>query len=194
VKRRGASGVTLIEIAVVMAIVGIMALFMAPAIGEWIDNFRIRQAAREMSSDLQFAKMKAISSKIVGTYCTVIFNQGGYAYVIFPDYNNDLILDNVDAGDLDGDGDQENETTDIFKMALLNKNIAFDTTQGGGDGIDFPVVNGHPAVAFTPEGMPRDINGPLSGIAPSIFLQNTKNNKGRQVTISLAGRISTNEY
>jgi len=193
VKRRGASGVTLIEIAVVMAIVGIMALFMAPAIGEWIDNFRIRQAAREMSSDLQFAKMKAISSKIVGTYCTVIFNQGGYAYVIFPDYNNDLILDNVDAGDLDGDGDQENETTDIFKMALLNKNIAFDTTQGGGDGIDFPVVNGHPAVAFTPEGMPRDINGPLSGIAPSIFLQNTKNNKGRQVTISLAGRISTNE-
>jgi len=194
VKRRGASGVTLIEIAVVMAIVGIMALFMAPAIGEWIDNFRIRQAAREMSSDLQFAKMKAISSKIVGTYCTVIFNQGGYAYVIFPDYNNDLILDNVDAGDLDGDGDQENETTDIFKMALLNKNIAFDTTQGGGDGIDFPVVNGHPAVAFTPEGMPRDINGPLSGTAPSIFLQNTKNNKGRQVTISLAGRISTNEY
>jgi len=193
VKRRGASGVTLIEIAVVMAIVGIMALFMAPAIGEWIDNFRIRQAAREMSSDLQFAKMKAISSKIVGTYCTVIFNQGGYAYVIFPDYNNDLILDTVDAGDLDGDGDQENETTDIFKMALLNKNIAFDTTQGGGDGIDFPVVNGHPAVAFTPEGMPRDINGPLSGIAPSIFLQNTKNNKGRQVTISLAGRISTNE-
>lgn len=192
-KRRGASGVTLIEVAVVMAIVGIMALFMAPAIGEWIDNFRIRQAAREMSSDLQFAKMKAISSKIVGTYCTVIFNQGGYAYVIFPDYNNDLILDNVDAGDLDGDGDQENETTDIFKMALLNKNIAFDTTQGGGDGIDFPVVNGHPAVAFTPEGMPRDINGPLSGIAPSIFLQNTKNNKGRQVTISLAGRISTNE-
>jgi len=194
VKRRGASGVTLIEIAVVMAIVGIMALFMAPAIGEWIDNFRIRQAAREMSSDLQFAKMKAISSKIVGTYCTVIFNQGGYAYVIFPDYNNDLILDTANAGDLDGDGDQENETTDIFKMALLNKNIAFDTTQGGGDGIDFPVVNGHPAVAFTPEGMPRDINGPLSGIAPSIFLQNTKNNKGRQVTISLAGRISTNEY
>jgi len=192
-KLRRVRGVTLIEVAVVMAIVGIMALFMAPAIGEWIDNFRIRQAAREMSSDLQFAKMKAISSKIVGTYCTVIFNQGGYAYVIFPDYDNDLVLDSNDV-DPDGDGIMENETTDIFKMALLNKNIAFDTTQGGGDGIDFPVVNGHPAVAFTPEGMPRDINGPLSGTAPSIFLQNTKNNKGRQVTISLAGRISTNEY
>ena len=50
-------GVTLIELAVVMAIVAIMALFLAPAIGEWVDNFRIRQAGREMSSDLQFAKV-----------------------------------------------------------------------------------------------------------------------------------------
>ena len=181
--QRGEGGVTLIELAVVMALVGIMALFVAPAIGEWLDNFRIRQAGREMSSDLQFAKMKAIST---GSNCSVVFNQdvGGtvYAYVIFPDYNNDLVLD---AGI---------ETNDIFKMASLNKHVVFDTTQGGGDGIDFPIVSDHPAVAFNPEGMPRDINGPLTGAPPSIFLQNTKNNRGRQITISAAGRIGTNEY
>jgi prepilin-type N-terminal cleavage/methylation domain-containing protein len=176
--RRGEGGVTLIEIAVVMAIVAIMALFLAPAIGEWVDNFRIRQAAREMSSDLQFAKMKAIS---IGRNCAIVFNQGGYAYVIFPDYDNDLILDSG------------NETNEIFKTASLNRNVVFDTTQGGGDGIGFPDVSGNPAVAFNPQGMPRDGNGPLAA-SQSIFLQNTKNNKGQQVTISAAGRIGTNEY
>jgi type II secretory pathway pseudopilin PulG len=194
--QRGEGGFTLIELAVIMAIIAIMALFVAPAVGEWFDNFRIRQAGREMSSDLQFAKMKAIS---MGRYCTIVFNEnvGGtqYAYVIFPDYNNDLILDNADIGDLDDDGDQENETTDIFKMALLTRNVAFDTTQGGGDGIDFPDVSDHPAVTFNLQGMPRDINGPLTGSPPpGIFLQNTKNNKGRQITISTAGRVGTNEY
>jgi prepilin-type N-terminal cleavage/methylation domain-containing protein len=60
---RGAKGVTLIELVVVMAIVAIMALFMAPAIGEWVDNFRIRQAARDISSTLQQAKMQTISTR-----------------------------------------------------------------------------------------------------------------------------------
>jgi prepilin-type N-terminal cleavage/methylation domain-containing protein len=180
--KRGEGGVTLIEVAVVMAIVAIMALFLAPAIGEWVDNFRIRQAGREMSSDLQFAKMKAIST---GKYCAVVFNQdvGGtvYDYVIFPDYDNDLALD---AG---------NETNDIFKTASLNRNIVFDTAQGGGDGIDFPDVNSHPAFTFNPKGMPRDNSGSVPMPKSDIFLRNTKNNKGQQVTISPIGGISANE-
>ncbi len=62
--KQGEGGVTLIELAVVMAIIAIMAVFMAPAIGEWLDNYRIRQSARDIVSNLQFAKMKAISSRI----------------------------------------------------------------------------------------------------------------------------------
>lgn len=61
---RGKGGVTLIELAVVLAIVGIMAVFLAPAIGEWLDNFRIRQTARDIVSQLQFAKMRAISRRL----------------------------------------------------------------------------------------------------------------------------------
>jgi len=64
-KLRRVRGVTLIEVAVVMAIVGIMALFMAPAIGEWIDNYRIRQTARDISSTLQQAKMQTISTRTI---------------------------------------------------------------------------------------------------------------------------------
>jgi prepilin-type N-terminal cleavage/methylation domain-containing protein len=191
--KQGEGGVTLIELAVVMAIVAIMALFLAPAISTWIENFRIKQASREMSSDFQFAKMKAISS---GRNCTIAFekNVGGteYAYVIFPDYNNDFILDTADAGDLDGDGDQENEMNDVFKLVLLSRHVAFDDSRGGGNGIDFPEVSGHPAVAFNPKGLPRDTTSSFS--QQSVFLQNTKNNKGQQVTITPAGSIRTNGY
>ena len=195
VKRQGEKGVTLIELAVVMAIVVIMALFMAPAIGEWVDNFRIRQAARDVSADLQFARMKAIST---GVRYTIVFDEHGY--IIFPDYDNDMVLDTADyPHDLDGDGVNENETTDILKSAVLGRNIAFDTTQGGGDGIDFPVVSGHPSIAFDRSGLPRDNSGRLidqtiPGNQESIFLRNTKNNKHQQITISPAGRIGINEY
>jgi prepilin-type N-terminal cleavage/methylation domain-containing protein len=62
--KQGKNGVTLIEVAVVLAIIGIMALFLAPAIGEWLDNYRIRQAGREIVSHLQVAKIRAISSRL----------------------------------------------------------------------------------------------------------------------------------
>ena len=59
--KRGVDGVTLIELAVVIAIIAIMGVFMAPAIGEWLDNYRIRQASRDIVSHLQLAKIRAIS-------------------------------------------------------------------------------------------------------------------------------------
>jgi len=138
--KRGKGGITLIELAVVMSIIALLGVCLAPAIGEWLDNFRIKQAAREVQSDLQFARMKAIST---GRFCTILFNYnvGGtqYDYVIFPDYDNDRVLDSVDVGDLDGDGDQENETTDIFKTMRLRdafRHVSFDTSQSV-DGITF---------------------------------------------------------
>ena len=72
-------GVTLIELAVVVAIIGIMAVFMAPAIGEWLDNYRIRQTARDIISTLQQAKMQAISTR---TSCSVTFNTANNTYQI----------------------------------------------------------------------------------------------------------------
>jgi prepilin-type N-terminal cleavage/methylation domain-containing protein len=62
--QRGKRGVTLIELAVVMAIVAVMALFLAPPIGEWLDNYRIRQAARDIVSTLNLAKIRAIAGRL----------------------------------------------------------------------------------------------------------------------------------
>jgi Tfp pilus assembly protein FimT len=175
---------------VVMAIIAIIGLFMSPAIGEWLENFRIRQAARDLASDLQFAKIKAISS---GRFCTVIFNQDvdgtQYSYVIFPDYNHDRILDSVDVGDLDGDGDQENETTDIFKKVKFNeayRHVDFDTSKSGADDIDDGITFTTNKIAFNSRGWPSN------GFGGTAYLKN--NDKGYKVVVSSVGRIRLEEY
>ncbi len=62
-KETAKNGVTLIELVVVIAIIAFLGVLMAPAIGEWMDNFRIRQAARDIASTLQLAKMQTISTR-----------------------------------------------------------------------------------------------------------------------------------
>jgi prepilin-type N-terminal cleavage/methylation domain-containing protein len=184
-KRHAEQGVTLIELVVVMAIIAIMGLFMIPSIGDWVQNYRIKQAARDMASDFQSAKMQAIS---IHRYCTVAFMTIGY--VIFPDYDNDLILDTADIGDIDGDGVQENETTDIIKQVVLTnayKTVVFDTSQAG-NGIDFT----NNKIAFDSRGMPRNDAGAYQG--GTVYFKNTANDKKRSVTVSPAGAISIAEY
>jgi prepilin-type N-terminal cleavage/methylation domain-containing protein len=73
--KRGENGVTLIELAVVMSIIAIMGVCLAPAIGEWLEDFRIRQAARDIVSNLQFAKMRAISSRMEHRVCFDLANE-----------------------------------------------------------------------------------------------------------------------
>jgi prepilin-type N-terminal cleavage/methylation domain-containing protein len=55
-------GVTMIELAVVMAIIGIISLFMSPSLGEWAAGFRLRGASKDLTDTLQLARLKAIST------------------------------------------------------------------------------------------------------------------------------------
>jgi prepilin-type N-terminal cleavage/methylation domain-containing protein len=173
VRGNSEKGVTLIELVVVMAIIAIMGLFMTPSLGEWVQNYRIKQAARNMASDLQAAKMQAIN---IHKYCTVVFNANGY--VIFPDYDNDMQLDTG------------SETTDIYKTVILSneyKTVTFDISRAG-NGINFP----NNMVAFDSRGFPRNNTGGFAG--GTVFLINTTNNKARSVTVSSTGAISIAEY
>ena len=48
------------ELMIAMAVVAIMAGVGAPSLSKWMDNYRIKAAARELYADLQLTKMKAI--------------------------------------------------------------------------------------------------------------------------------------
>ncbi len=54
----------MIELAVVMAIIGIMALFMSPALGEWAGRFRVRGVTKDLADVLQLARLKSISDGV----------------------------------------------------------------------------------------------------------------------------------
>ena len=180
VRNNSEKGVTMIELAVVLAIIGIMALFMTPGLGEWIQNYRIKQAARNMASDFQFAKMKAVNLNGL-KYCTVTFditvNSVHYDYLIYSDDNQNL---EYDAGE------------ELFKSLILSdayRSVTFDTAQGAGDGNTFPNnTNSQPSVGFDSRGLPRNIQGNFQG--GTVYLINTQNNKARQVALTAAGAIS----
>ena len=54
-------GVTLIELIVVMVIIAIGAILVAPNIGAWLPNYRLRSAVRDITSTMRTAQMKAVS-------------------------------------------------------------------------------------------------------------------------------------
>jgi prepilin-type N-terminal cleavage/methylation domain-containing protein len=72
-------GITLIELVVVMVIITIGAVLLAPNIGAWIPNDRLRGAARDIVSTLRTAQMKAVSSN---KQYQVAFNSGAGSYIL----------------------------------------------------------------------------------------------------------------
>ena len=57
-------GVTLLELLVVIVIVGVLGAFLAPNIGAWLPNYRLRSAARDIVSTMRTAQMKAVSTNV----------------------------------------------------------------------------------------------------------------------------------
>ncbi len=89
--RAGSSGVTLIELLIVVAIVSALAIALGFSYNGWIGNYMIESETRNIYSDLMDAKTRAMTRK---TYHFAVLNAGNYQ--IFEDTNNNY---NYDAGD-----------------------------------------------------------------------------------------------
>lgn len=143
------SGFTLIELMVVIALAGFLAVVASRTLGNtgnWISQYRLKAAARQMAVNLEYARMEAIKRNQV---CMVAFNQQidgtAYSYVAFVDANANL---NFDATE-----------TVLLKVGFKN-GTAFDLTQGSGTGLTFPANTAGtpvPCVGFDARGL-RKIN------------------------------------
>ena len=173
------SGFTLQEVLITFAIISILSAIAVPGFSRWLPNYRLKSAARDVVSNFQLAKLTAIKK---GINCTITFNQdiGGtvYDYVVYEDANNNL---EYDAGE---------QVVNKVAFSEHYTGVSFDTTQGGGDGLDFTDNdNSLPSTAFRLNGLTRD-NAGGSG-AGTVFLINTQN-KTASIVVSAAGSVTIN--
>ncbi len=170
-------GVTLVELMITLAIIGIASAIATPNILAWMTRSRLDGAARNLLFNLQYAKMEAAKRS---TYCTVTFNlpvsTTTYDYVVYADANQDMEY----AG-----------TEEVLKKIKFSdiseyKGVAFDTSQGGGDGLTFTNNdNGRPSVAFNSRGL--SVNNAGGSGAGNIYLRNRASAK--RIQVSMAGSI-----
>ena len=57
-------GVTLVELVIVFVIIAIGAVLMVPNMGAWLPNYRLRSAARDITSAMRTAQLKAVSTNM----------------------------------------------------------------------------------------------------------------------------------
>ena len=171
------NGFTIVELIVIIAILVVLVLIAIPGFSRWLPNYRLRAATRDLFSNFQHAKLTAIKRHRT---CVISFDQDidttTYDYVVYVDMGNDLELD---AGD------------EVLTKVLFSERyegVSFDTTKGGGDGIDFiDNDDSNPSVGFLSNGFGVDNNG--NPVAGSIYLT-TITGRQREVAVASAGSIT----
>jgi prepilin-type N-terminal cleavage/methylation domain-containing protein len=168
-------GFTIVELLVTMLVLLIVVGITIPVFARWLPDYRLRAAARDLYSNFQLAKMTAVRHN---SNCAITFNQavGGtvYDYAVFVDSNNNM---EYDAGE---------QVVAVVQWADY-KDVNFDTTQGGGDGLNFSNNDdGLPSIGFRSNGIPRNNAGGLG--MGTAFLVNTKN-MTRSIVVSAGGSV-----
>lgn len=73
-------GMSIIELTVVLAIIGMMSFIGLPSMQEWLDRYRVRTSAAEIAANIQLQRMRAVSQN---QDHSISFDQAAGTYSLF---------------------------------------------------------------------------------------------------------------
>lgn len=73
-------GFSLVEMMIVIAIIGIVAAIAAPSFNKYRDNINLKEAARELSSEIALCKQRAVTENV---HYKITFDTGENSYTAF---------------------------------------------------------------------------------------------------------------
>ena len=157
-------GFTLLELMVTILILSVMLGLGIPGFSRWLPNYRLKGAARDIYSNLQYAKMTAVKDR---ASCGVLFDVANSRYLV------------VNSG--------PNSSFESTSAGVAGDDVALKTVDFSeyGSGVGY----GHGTATQTAKTVPdanwdNDVTFPGDGI---VF-------DSRGMTLSPAGAASTDEY
>lgn len=155
------SGLSLLELIVTVVIVAIISSLAIPSFAGLRNEYKVRKASRQLMTDLQYAKMKAIAEVV---QYKVSFNSGTAAYSIYKG--------NSASGSTTWTQDGVSRQLSVASNPYYTPGVALSANV---DVIFAPIGTASPATGTT---------------TPSITLTTTSGGtKTKQVTVLLTGRV-----
>ena len=165
------------ELMVVIGIIGIGLAIGIPVYNTTIKpTTRLNGAARQLYSDVQLARFRAISENV---RCGVIFYGGPDRYLVFRD--DTPSNSQYDAG----------EEVKTVNLASDWPNVRFDTSHAGSDGIGDGIAFPNNFFLLTTRGR---ATGPVTATTEDrVYLMNEKS-EGREIVVNIMGGMRIEKY